>query len=335
MRLRLSTILAAAAVSALPFATRAEPVQLKFASTAPPISLMNPRIFETWIKDVEAASDGTLKIQLFVGNSVATVFNVYDRTRNHVVDFGWAPFGPISDQFPKSNVVSLPFSAENHATASIAFQRTFENGIIADEHKAVRVLNLFVFPGSVIHSNKPIRNIAELKGTKIGIEGRMVGTAIERLGGVPISLGPPEMHQAAQRGVVEAVALGWVAVGSFKIDEVSKHHLNHVLNGVGAYIYMNNDAYAKLPQKAQAAIDKHSGIAFSHRISAVLEFMNSSQLERVKGMSNHTVSQLDAAELARWKEITKPIEQEWIKATPDGEKILSVYRAEYAKAEKK
>ena len=332
--MKTATVLAAAAIATLPFATRAEPVQLKLASTAPPISRMNPEIFETWIKDVEAASADTLKIQLFVGNSVATVFNVYDRTRNHVVDIGWAPFGPISDQFPKANVVSLPFAAEDHNIASIAFQRTLENGIIADEIKDVRVLNVFVFPGSVIHSAKPITNLTQLKGSKIGVEGRMLGLAMERLGGVPISLGPPEMHQAAQRGVVEGVALGWVAVGSFKIDEVSKYHLNHVLNGVGAYIVMNKDAYAKLPDQAKAAIDKYSGIAFTDRINPVLSDMNSSQLVRVKGMSNHTVSQLDPAELALWKQRTEPLIQEWVSSTPDGAKILEVYRAEYAKAEK-
>jgi TRAP-type C4-dicarboxylate transport system substrate-binding protein len=160
----------------------------------------------------------------------------------------------------------------------------------------------------------------------------MLGLAVERLGGVPISLGPPEMHQAAQRGVVEAVALGWVAVGSFKIDEVSKHHLNHVLNGVGAYIYMNKESYAALPQKAKDAIDKHSGIAFTRRINPVLSDMNSSQLTRVRGMSSHTVSQLDPAELARWKQVTEPLIQEWITSTPNGAKILEVYRAEYAKA---
>jgi len=335
MDMKKTTVLAAAAVAALPFTTQAEPVQIKLASTAPPISRMNPEIFETWIKDVEAASADTLKIQLFVGNSVATVFNVYDRTRNRVIDIGWAPFGPISDQFPKANVVSLPFSAEDNATASIAFQKTYENGIIADEHKDMRVLAVFVFPGSVIHSSKPITSLTQMKGSKIGVEGRMLGLAVERLGGVPISLGPPEMHQAAQRGVVEGIALGWVAVGSFKIDEVSKYHLNHVLNGVGAYIVMNKESYAKLPDQAKAAIDKYSGIAFTQRINAVLNDMNASQLVRVKGLANHTVSQLDPAELARWKQATQPLIQEWISATPDGAKILEVYRAEYAKAEKK
>jgi TRAP-type C4-dicarboxylate transport system substrate-binding protein len=175
--------------------------------------------------------------------------------------------------------------------------------------------------------------MADLKGMKLAIEGRIIGQMIERLGGTPVSLGPPEMHQAAQRGVVDAILLGWVAVGSFKIDEVSRHHLNHVMNGVGAYIYMNKDAYAKLPDKGKAAIDKHSGLAFSKRISEVLEFMNSSQLERVRGLSNHTITQLEPAELERWKAATRPIEQEWIKATPDGEKILAVYRAEYAKVQ--
>jgi TRAP-type C4-dicarboxylate transport system substrate-binding protein len=325
------TLLAAALAMAAPAAVDAQPVQLRLASTAPPISLMNPRIFETWIKDVEADSGGTIDLTLFVGTSLATVFNVYDRTRNAVVDIGWAPFGPISDQFPKSNVVSMPFAAEDHRKASIAFQRTYENGIIADEHKDVRVLNLFVFPGSVIHSQKPIKTMADLKGMKLAIEGRIIGQMIDRLGGTPVALGPPEMHQAAQRGVVDAVLLGWVAVGSFKIDEVSRHHVNHVMNGVGAYIYMNKDAYAKLPDKGKAAIDKHSGLAFSKRISEVLEFMNSSQLERVKGLGNHTITQLEPAELDRWKATTRPIEQEWVKATPDGEKILAVYRAEYAK----
>jgi TRAP-type C4-dicarboxylate transport system substrate-binding protein len=330
---RIAVLMAAALALALPAAADAQPVQLRLASTAPPISLMNPRIFETWIKDVEDDSAGTIDLTLFVGTSVATVFNVYDRTRTNVVDIGWAPFGPISDQFPKSNVVSMPFAAEDHRKASVAFQRTYENGIIADEHKDVRVLNLFVFPGSVIHSQKPIKTMDDLKGMKLAIEGRIIGQMIERLGGTPVSLGPPEMHQAAQRGVVDAILLGWVAVGSFKIDEVSRHHLNHVMNGVGAYIYMNKDAYAKLPDKGKAAVDKHSGLAFSKRISDVLEFMNSSQLERVKGLGNHTVTQLAPAELERWKAATKPIEQEWVRATPDGEKILQVYRAEYAKVQ--
>ena len=334
MRARLTTILTAAALAALPFAAKAEPVQLKLASTAPPISLMNPRIFQTWIDDVQKDSDGTVAIQLFVGNSVATVYNVYDRTLNHVVDIGWAPFGPIVDQFPKTTVVSLPFAAENASNASYALQRIYENGTIADEHQKAHVLNLFVFPGTVLHLNRPTRNIAELKGQKISVEARVLGQMLEKLGAVPIPLGPPDMHQAAQRGVVDGIALGWVAVGSFKVDEVTKYHIDNVLNATPAYIYMNKDSYAKLPEKARTAIDKHSGDAFTMRINAVLTSMDSSQLERVSKAPGQTVAKLAPAELARWKQITKPIEDEWISATPDGARVLAAYRAELEKLEK-
>jgi TRAP-type C4-dicarboxylate transport system substrate-binding protein len=327
--------LAAAAVAALPFTAQGQPVQLKLASTAPPISLMNPRIFQTWIDDVEKDSNGAVKIQLYVGNSVATVYNVYDRTVNHVVDIGWAPFGPITNQFPKTTVVSLPFAAEDHNAASYALQRIYENGTIADEHTAVHVLNLFVFPGTVLHLNKPTRNIAELKGQKISVEARVLGDMLERLGAVPIPLAPPDMHQAAQRGVVDGIAIGWVAVGSFKVDEVTKYHLDVVLNATPAYIYMNKDSYAKLPEAARKAIDKHSGEAFTRRINEVLTFMDTSQLERVSKAPGQTVAKLDPAELARWKEMTRPIEQQWVASTPDGAKVLAAYRAELAKQEKK
>ena len=55
---------------AAPAIAWAEAVTLKFGFPAPPTSYVNTDAITPWINDVEKASDGTLKIQLYVSSYV-------------------------------------------------------------------------------------------------------------------------------------------------------------------------------------------------------------------------------------------------------------------------
>jgi TRAP-type C4-dicarboxylate transport system substrate-binding protein len=309
----------------------AEPAQLKFGSTAPPLSLLNGQVWAPWIKDVEADSGGTVAIQLFTGTQLGTVYNIYDRTLNRVTDISFGLFGPLTDQFPRTMVVSQPFERQTGRDASLALTRLVTSGVIAEEYRNIKPLALFIMSGSVIHSKKPIRNLADLKGVKLAMEARANAQIIERLGGTPVTMVPPEMYQALQRGVVEGTAIGWMAVGSFKFDEVTSAHLNEVMSTSPAFVFMNRESFAALPEKARAAVDKHSGEAFALRVTKVAGEMEATQIARVAALPNHAMNRLDDAERARWKERTQPLTQEWIDKTPDGAKVLAAYRSELAK----
>jgi TRAP-type C4-dicarboxylate transport system substrate-binding protein len=326
MRLALTLVAALIAGSAF-----AEPVQLKFGSTAPPLSLLNSQVWAPWIKDVEEDAGGTLAIQLFTGNQFGTVYNIYDRTLNRVADISFGLFGPLTDQFPRTMVVSQPFERQTGRDASLALTRLVQSGVIAEEYKSIKPLALFIMSGSVIHSKKPIKNLADLRGVKLAMEARANAQIIERLGGTPVTMVPPEMYQALQRGVVEGNAIGWMAVGSFKFDEVTSFHLNEVMSTSPAFVFMNKDSFAALPDKARVAIEKHSGEAFALRVTTVAGKMEADQIARVAAMPSHAMNRLDDAERALWKERTQPLTQEWIDKTPDGAKVLAAYRAELAK----
>ncbi len=58
---------AALALTLLVTPALAETVTLKFNSPAPPPSFLHTNVFKPWIENVEKASNGTLKIQLFHG----------------------------------------------------------------------------------------------------------------------------------------------------------------------------------------------------------------------------------------------------------------------------
>jgi TRAP-type C4-dicarboxylate transport system substrate-binding protein len=305
----------------------AGPVQLKFAYPSAP----NNAIFQAmqgWADDVGKAANGAVEVKLFPGGVIADNSNMYDRVTSDVVDIGFAVFGPVSSVFPKTNVGTLPFEAKDHREDALALWALYQKGIISDEFTKFHPLAFVVFPGLVIHSKKPIHNLADMKGLKISVEGRVLSQMIPRLGAAPISLQPGDLYASLQRGLVDAVPQGWPSVPTFHLDEVTNFHLEVPLGFNTGYVAINNDAYAKLPPAGKAAIDQYSGLPFVQRLIAADDTMQAVGRDATKAMAGQTIAQLDPAEEARWKAAVEPVTDDWVKATPNGAQVLAAFRAE-------
>jgi len=322
--------LAAACLSAcmiVAASAKADPVQLKFAYPSAP----NNALFQGmqgWVDDVNKAANGAIEVKLFPGGVIADNSNMYDRVTGGVADIGFAVFGPVSSVFPKTNVGTLPFEARNHREDALALWALYEKGIIKDEFTKFHPLAFVVFPGLVIHSKKPIHTLADVKGMKISVEGRVLSQMIPKLGAAPISLQPGELYQSLQRGLVDAVPQGWPSVPTFHLDEVTNFHLEVPLGFNTGYVAMNNDSYAKLLPAGKVAIDKFSGKIFVERLIAADDTMQAVGRDATKAMPGQTIAQLDPAEETRWKEAVAPVTEDWVKSTPDGAHVLAAFRDE-------
>jgi TRAP-type C4-dicarboxylate transport system substrate-binding protein len=327
----MKAVFAAACLSAcvvVASSAHADPMQIKFAYPSAPNNALFHEGAEAWVNDVNKAANGSIEIKLFPGGVIADNSNMYDRVTGGVADIGLAVFGPVSSVFPKTNVGTLPFEAKNHREDALALWALYQKGIIKDEFTHFHPLGFIVFPGLVIHSRKPIHNLADMKGLKISVEGRVLSTMMPRLGAAPISLQPGDLYASLQRGLVDAVPQGWPSVPTFHLDEVTTFHLEVPLGFNTGYVAMNNDVYAKLPPEGRAAIDKYSGLAYVERLVAADDTMEAVGRDATKAMAGQTIAQLDPAEEARWKEAVAPVTDEWIKATPNGEAVLAAFRAE-------
>jgi TRAP-type C4-dicarboxylate transport system substrate-binding protein len=320
--------LAAAALAAAP--AIADPVQVKFAYPSAPNNALFAQGAQAWADDVTKAADGAIEIKIFAGGVIGDNSNMYDRITNGVTDIGLAVFGPVSSLFPKTNVGTLPFEARNHREDALALWHLYQKGVITDEFAKVKPLGFIVFPGLVIHSKKPIHNLADMKGLKISVEGRVLSTMMPRLGASPISLQPGELYASLQRGLVEAVPQGWPSVPTFHLNEVTNFHLEAPLGFNTGYVFMNQDSYAKLPPKGRAAIDQFSGEAYVLRLIAADDTMEAFGRDATKAMPGQTIASLAPDEEARWKELVAPVTDDWVKATPDGANVLAAFRTEVA-----
>src|SRR3954470_458784 len=146
-RITARSILAATACAALaliPTIAAAQPV-LKFATALPPNYAMVTELFQVWAKKVVDASGGELAIQTY-GPTLANASNVWERTVDGVADIGFGIHGAVGVPFPKTVVTSLPFLVDDLPAGSVALWRLYANGLIAEEHKDVKVLALVTAP---------------------------------------------------------------------------------------------------------------------------------------------------------------------------------------------
>ena len=311
-----------------PTTVQAETVTLKFATTIPPANPIVTELFTPWAKKVEEASDGELVIQVISGPTLANPGNVWERTLNGVCDIGWGIHGAVGLPFPKMTVSSLPFVVDDLEKGSVGLWRLYEQGLVAEEHKDVKLLALVTTPGSLISSKKPITSLGDMTGQKVRAANKIVADIISALGGAPISVSAPETYQALQRGVVTACVSGWVLVNNFKLYEVVNNHLQGVpLGEPSGFVIMNKQSYEKLTPKGKEAIDKYSGELFSREFGAWFKMDVGRGSTAVKAMEGQHVVTLTPEEKERWKKALEPITADWISNTPDGAKVLEAFRA--------
>jgi TRAP-type C4-dicarboxylate transport system substrate-binding protein len=324
--------LCAAAVAAATIGSvSAAPIQLKFAFIGTPQGNMNQHGMSKWASAVNTESGGAVEVKLFFGPVLGTLQNIYDRLQNGVVEIAYATVGPIITQFPKSAVSSLPFETENAREGSLALWRVQQRGLLADEFAKVHPLAMVAFANVSFHSRKPIAKMDDVKGLKIASQSRLMGQVAEAFGATPVTMGVNEFYQALQRGTVDAAATAWPAVKAFKVIEVVNTHVEEPLGGESAFNAMNTDAYARLPEKARAAIDKYSGETFSEWVGISIDEDEEEGRKMGRAMADHKLIKLDAAEEARWKARVAPVTEAWVKATPNGAEVLKAYREEIAK----
>jgi TRAP-type C4-dicarboxylate transport system substrate-binding protein len=309
----------------------ADPILIKYAFPAPPFSYINVGGVTPWAKDVHAAAgEGVIEIKVYPGGSIANFSNAYDRVVNGVAEAAFGTTGSISGALPRSNVTNLPGLSDDAVESSRAIWRLQAKGMLGDEWAKVHVLTLFTVPGTGLHSTKPMRTVEELKGEKIGSGGRIGSQALSLLGAAPISMTPAETYQSLQRGLVAGATMSWAGVAVFKLNEVTHHHLDAPFGLASAYMIMNKAFYARLPDKAKAAIDKYSGEAYARRISEYGRVDDDRQLAKLKADPNQHFNTLSKAEEERWLKIIAPITEDWVRNTPEGAQTLAAFKQELA-----
>ena len=310
----------------------AQEVQLKFATTMPE---GHPffNIFKPWLATINEAGEGEFKVVPVFGQTFATTSNVWDRTVDGITDIGWSLHGNVGLPFKKSLVTSLPLLVEDVPAASVALWQLYEQKLIDDEYKNVRVMGLWVNPVSGLHTKDPIETLADLKGQKIRVVDGATAGIVSALGAAPLSIPSTEVYQSLSSGVVEGLISNWNLVGPFKLFEVAPYHQETVALGAPpGFMIINLNSYDRLSDKGKKIFDEFTGAYLSRAMGQAVDGLRRYMHGLGKKAPNQVFNSMADDEKAHWEELLASVIVDWEADTPNGPAILQAFKDAYGEA---
>lgn len=317
-------------------------VTLKLHHFLPPVSNVQAKMLAPWAKQVEADSQGKIKIDIYPSMQLGgTPPQLFDQARDGVVDIIFTLPGYNTGRFPRTEVFEIPFLCSRRGLVNARAAQEFANEHLKDEVKDVKLLSFWAHDHGVLHTNKPIKTMEDLKGLKLRNPTRLAGEALKALGATSVGMPVPQVPESLAQRVIDGAVVPWEVVPAVKVHELVKFHTeipgSPTLYSATFFLAMNKAKYEALPADLKAVMDKNTGIAFAERAGNMWdsEAITVSELAKKRG---NTISTISQDEKARWMKACEPIAGAWLEQMKakgiDGAPLLAAAKALVAKHDK-
>lgn len=330
-----SMIAGLASAAALGSAASAQDVTLRLHQFLPPPATVPADILKPWASSVEEASGGRIKIEHFDAMSLGgRPPELMDQARDGVVDLSMTVVGYTPGRFPRTEVFELPFMMTNPVATAKAYWEMVETDWQENEYKDVKVLGAWVHGPGVIHTKDGISALEDMKGVTLRGPTRVINDLLSELGAEPVGMPLPSIPEAISKGVVKGTVIPWEVTPAIRLSELVDKHTeflgDEALYTAAIVLVMNKAKYDALPDDLKAILDAESGAKLSAFATQIMWDKDAPARAIAEGAGN-TITQLDEAEVARWKEASQPVIERWI-ADMDGKGIDGAALIEQAKA---
>ena len=280
-------------------------------------------MYETFKKEVEAATKGDLKVDIVYGGALGNPNDRMVQMRRGIIQMSDASDGNYATIFPDIQVLSTPYLFPTEQIAWKVFDGPYGTQMAEDIRKAtgIRVLGWWEAGGFRHYSaNKPINSVKDMAGIKMRAMGPANAKPVEAAGGSATPIAFNELYTSLKTGVVDGQDNAVNVFRLVKLYEVQKYL---VLSG-HSYSFgplgINDAFYNGLSAPERAAIDAAAkkAIAFNRETSRKGE-AEALDFVKTQGVTVITLSPEAKAEFAR---VMQPPVLEWLKGQVTSPKVI-------------
>lgn len=289
-----------------------EVMELRLAHFFPATHPVETDLVQPWIKAVEEATGGKVKVTSYPGETLAKADAIYDGVVTGVADMGISCFAYTRGRFPVLEVFELPgITYENSAVASkVAWEGIQElNPKEVQDTKLMMVMT--TGPGD-LYTKVPIRSLVDLKGVEIRATGLSAQT-LAALGASPQAMPQSDAYEALSKGVVKG-NLGPVEVlKGWKQAEVTQYLTQTpFLYNTLFFMNMNQDKWNALDAETQQAITEVNQKFFNEVAMGLWDKQNEAAMKYAVDEKGMEVITLPQEEADQWIKLVEPIQQEYV-----------------------
>jgi TRAP-type C4-dicarboxylate transport system substrate-binding protein len=273
----------------------------------PSETLANVQGLRRVLEGIQEATNGDIKFRL----RLAGALPIQSTDITQAVGDGtilFADDGLFLGNVPIAGVLRLPMllrSREEYDKAAAIMEPYIRKSF---ESKGVVVLGYFLFPHQVPFSTKPLAKAADFKGQKLRVSSPEQAKFVQTMGGVPVTMGAPEVPSGLQHGAIDGVFTA--SAGGGKIwGEMLKSNYRLPVNYFDGVYLVNKAAFDKLSPEVQAKIRASvKSIAPSTTEQLFKEEGEVTASLKAKGM---TITEPTQAEIDEVTKLVSPYWSEW------------------------
>jgi TRAP-type C4-dicarboxylate transport system substrate-binding protein len=329
MRRHITALALAGVIGAvLPGVASAQSTQWNAYTFGPSEALANVQGLRRVIEAIDRDTGGQVKIRL----NLAGALPIQSTDIAQAVGEGTVQFG--DDGFflgavPIAGVLRLPMLISNRAEfekAEAIMRPYIDRGF---DKLGVVVLGRFNFPLQVAFSTKKLGSPDEFSGQKFRVTSPEQAEFVKRLGGIPITMGAPEVPPGLQRGTIDGVFTASAGGGKIWGDLLKSNYRLGVNFFDGVYL-VNKAAFNRLSaenqQKVRAAVLAQAPATTEQLFKEEGEV---TEMLRGKGM---TITEPSPEQIAATARRMGPYWDEWAKQRgPEATEALQKVRAALGK----
>jgi TRAP-type C4-dicarboxylate transport system, periplasmic component len=294
-----------------------------------------------WASEVEKASNGTLKINVYT-TPIGRPDQQFDLAKDGITDLALGVLTYTPGRGVIYEIGAAPGAGQLSESRGVAAWRlTKRTPAMLKEYEGVVPLAVASTPPMVfLTRTPPIENVGQFSGQKAFVSSAAGSAVAKSLGMVPVVQPPTSAFQLISGGVVDGGFLTADGISAFKLERVAKGVLI-TPGGFGGglmFLGMNPDAYGKLTDQQRAALQKASGENFARIIGKIWDKRDAAGLAAAQA-HGAVVKQADAAMVAAIGQRTAQADALWIgevaarRPGVDGKALLADFRAEVQRVE--
>ncbi|QOY34606.1 TRAP transporter substrate-binding protein DctP [Anaerobacillus isosaccharinicus] len=228
-------------------------IELTYAFFAPANTFPAVQM-EKWAEELEARTNGRVKVNTFPGGSLLTAENMYQGVANGIADIGLSSTTYEPGRFPLLAIADMPSGYPNATVASKVLHQLVSE-YPPEAFNNFKIITTFATEPSFIQSQLPISNLNELKGKQLRIAGAAT-PIMEKLGAAPVGMSQAEVPEALQTGIVNGFVSSREVLQDLKLAEMVSYITDYPLTINTFVAVMNQDVWNSLPKDVQQVIDE-------------------------------------------------------------------------------
>lgn len=282
---------------------------LTISSWAPPTHGINAKMWPTFTKMVEDATDGRVTADLKLG--IAPPPAQFDLVQDGAADLSIIFHGYQPGRFVTAKMIELPGYEGSAEAASVAYWQAYEKYLKqADEHRGVKLIALHTHGPAQLHTHEKVTQLDQINGLKLRVPGGVGSDVGAALGATGIQVPAPKVYETLASKAADGVVMPMESRKGFKLTEVAENVYEMpggFYRGSFAFI-MNEDAFKNLPEDIQQALEeKVFGEPLSRAIGQVWDEIDQEGRQATMDAGNNSINEASDADRAAYQPVADEV----------------------------